>query len=136
MLNKLLKKYAKNEKGLTLIELLVVIVILGIIAAIAVVSIGGIITKTKEKAAVTEAVQIINAAKLAHSTEGSATSWNQTALSQYVSNTKDKEWTVSLVSGEYKITGHEDALKAVKVKITSQTDPITESVLTNYLGGE
>lgn len=50
-----------------MIELLVVIVILGIIAAIAVVSIGGIVGKTKDKAAVTEAVQIINAAKLAQS---------------------------------------------------------------------
>lgn len=137
MLNKLLKKYAKNEKGLTLIELLVVIVILGIIAAIAVVSIGGIITKTKEKAAVTEAVQIINAAKLAHSTEGTATSWNNAALTQYVSNLNDPSWTVSLdTNGVYSITGHENALAAIKKKNASQANPIAESVLTQYLGSD
>jgi type IV pilus assembly protein PilA len=139
MLNKLLKKYVKNEKGLTLIELLVVIVILGIIAAIAVVSIGGIITKTKEKAAVTEAVQIINAAKLAHSTEGTSTSWDKAALSQYVSNLKDPSWSVSLdTNGVYSITNHEDALAAVikKTEFKDQKDGIPESVLTKYLGSD
>lgn len=64
MLNKLLKKYAKNEKGLTLIELLVVIVILGIIAAIAVVSIGGLLDNSKKDAHVGNAQQMANAAKM------------------------------------------------------------------------
>lgn len=64
MINKLLKKHAKNEKGLTLIELLVVIVILGIIAAIAVVSIGGIMDNSKKDAHVGNAQQMVNAAKM------------------------------------------------------------------------
>lgn len=64
MFNKLLKKYANNEKGLTLIELLVVIVILGIIAAIAVVSIGGIMDNSKKDAHVGNAQQMVNASKM------------------------------------------------------------------------
>jgi type IV pilus assembly protein PilA len=138
MLNKLLKKYAKNEKGLTLIELLVVIVILGIIAAIAVVSIGNIIGETKEKATVTEAVQIINAAKLAHSTNSSVTTWASTtesanALSEYVSNLKDYSWSVTWTkAGGYTITGH-DALAAVVKKTSTATDPLSEKTLTKYL---
>lgn len=136
MMRKIFKKYLTNDKGLTLIELLVVIVILGIIAAIAVVSIGGIIGKTKEKAQVTEAVQIINGAKLAHSTDGK-TSWTSTTakpeLVQYVSNLKDKEWEVSFDGSAYKIKGHD----AAKVLNSSNTDEsvITETSLTNYLGG-
>ena len=59
-----MKKRLKNQKGLTLIELLAVIVILGIIAAIAVPSISGIIEKSKNDAAIAEAIQIINSAKL------------------------------------------------------------------------
>nr|WP_309099766.1 prepilin-type N-terminal cleavage/methylation domain-containing protein [Fredinandcohnia onubensis] len=58
------KKHIKNQKGLTLIELLAVIVILGIIAAIAVPAIGNVIDKTEEKAAYTEAQQIIDSARL------------------------------------------------------------------------
>ncbi|ANC78582.1 type II secretion system protein [Fictibacillus sp. 5RED26] len=141
MFNKLLKKHAKNEKGLTLIELLVVIVILGIIAAIAVVSIGGIIGKTKDKAAVSEAVQIIKAAKMAHSTENNATTWTSTAeannpLKEYVSNLKDNAWTVTFdaTTKTYKISDHA-ALDAMKKTNTSQADPITEAQLTTYLGG-
>lgn len=132
---KLIKKHLKNEKGLTLIELLVVIVILGIIAAIAVVSIGGIIGKTKEKAQVTEAVQIINGAKLAHSTDG-ATSWTSSStkpeLTEYVNNVKDKEWTVAFSGGKYTITGHD----AAAVLDKAATDVIDESDLTDYLGGD
>jgi type IV pilus assembly protein PilA len=64
MLNKLLKKHLKNEKGLTLIELLVVVVILGIIAAIAVVSIGGILDNSKRDAHAANAQQMVNAAKM------------------------------------------------------------------------
>ena len=135
MLNKLLKRYAKDEKGLTLIELLAVIVILGIIAAIAVVSIGGIIGKTKEKAQVTEAVQIINAAKLAHSTDG-ATSWESKAgslaLTEYVNNVKDETWVVAFSGGKYTITGHD----AAEVLDKKAADVINESDLTNYLGGD
>lgn len=62
-------KVMKNERGLTLIELLVVIVIIGIIAAIAVVSIGNIIENSKRDAHITNAQQIVNAAKLYVTTE-------------------------------------------------------------------
>ncbi|MQR94845.1 type II secretion system protein [Fictibacillus phosphorivorans] len=135
MFNKLLKKYAKNEKGLTLIELLVVIVILGIIAAIAVVSIGGIIGNTKDKAKVTEAVQIINAAKLKHSTDGalpSDGSWDATDLAENISNVKSTGWTVTWTqSGGYTIKGHNSATLQGIGK--AATDNVPEKTLTDYL---
>lgn len=61
----MLKRFLKNQKGLTLIELLAVVVILGIISAIAVPSIGGLIDNSKKDAHVANAQQMINAAKIA-----------------------------------------------------------------------
>jgi type IV pilus assembly protein PilA len=142
MMLELIKKHLKNEKGLTLVELLVVIVILGIIASIAVVSIGNIIDDTKKKAKVTEAVQIINAAKLKHAAEGTNTnnpSWvsngNGNALSEYISNVKDTTWTVTWTKGAgYKITGHDSA--STVISDADDEDAIAESDITNYLDGE
>ncbi|WP_070327703.1 prepilin-type N-terminal cleavage/methylation domain-containing protein [Exiguobacterium aurantiacum] len=57
-------KQLKDERGLTLVELLVVVVILGIIAAIAVVAIGGIIENSRKDAMVSDAKQMVSAAKL------------------------------------------------------------------------
>jgi type IV pilus assembly protein PilA len=131
MFNKLLKKYANNEKGLTLIELLVVIVILGIIAAIAVVSIGGIVGKTRDKAAVTEAVQIINAAKLAQSEDSKKVSWTPTELASYVSNLKDTTWKVTLTNKKYEIETHEGG--KVVAGTPSAEATVSEEDLTKFL---
>ncbi|WP_226535981.1 type II secretion system protein [Fictibacillus halophilus] len=134
---KLIKKHLKNEKGLTLIELLVVIVILGIIAAIAVVSIGGIIGDTEEKATVTEAVQIINAAKLAHSTDGipDDNSWNAADLTQFISNVESTStWNVTVTAaGVYSINGHEAAPIATG---TAGATTATEAELTDFIDGQ
>lgn len=64
---KKMRERLKNQKGMTLIELLAVIVILGIIAAIAIPSIGNIIQNTKIDAVKSDAIQIINAAKMYNS---------------------------------------------------------------------
>ncbi|WP_052124017.1 prepilin-type N-terminal cleavage/methylation domain-containing protein [Ureibacillus manganicus] len=65
-MKKLIAKRFKNEHGLTLIELLAVIVILGIIASIAVPSTGNLIQNTRDKAVLSDAVNIIAGAKFAN----------------------------------------------------------------------
>ncbi len=61
-----MKKRVNNEKGLTLIEVLAVIVIIAIISAIAVPAIGNIVENSRDKAIMTEAINIISGAKIAH----------------------------------------------------------------------
>lgn len=60
----------KNERGLTLVELLAVIVILAIIAVIAFVFVTGIIENSRKDAHISNAQQIISAAKLHEATGG------------------------------------------------------------------
>jgi type IV pilus assembly protein PilA len=124
----------KEQKGFTLIELLAVIVILGIIAAIAVPSIGKVISNAKDKAKIEEAIQIIDAAKLAYANDSTVASWSDdgtnNALSQYISKLQDKTWTVSydLTTNIYTIKGHESA-PLVKSTYTDTT-AVTEDELT------
>ncbi|MCR2820549.1 competence type IV pilus major pilin ComGC [Lederbergia panacisoli] len=66
---KKISKLLKNQRGLTLVELLAVVVILGIISAIAVPSIGGLIENSKRDAHIANAQMMVNAAKLAMSSE-------------------------------------------------------------------
>jgi type IV pilus assembly protein PilA len=147
MLQKM-KKRIKNQRGMTLVELLAVIVILGIISAIAVPSIGGIIEKTKKDAKVAEAIQIINAAKLAHASNSNITHWKETAdtaanpkiggLSEYLSNVKDvdKDFEVEYDTTDkvYTITNH-DACGIEDVGETpATTDTVTEAKLLEYSG--
>ena len=92
-------KQMRDERGLTLIELLVVVVILGIIAAIAVVAIGGLIENSRKDAQVSNAKQLVSAAKLKASADAAGikdgdvltyTTADETgALNQYVDSLKD-----------------------------------------------
>lgn len=70
MLEKWLKRIKKDERGLTLVELLAVVVILAIVAAIAFILIGNVIENSKKDAHVSNALQLISAAKLYDATEG------------------------------------------------------------------
>lgn len=130
---KKLKNKMKDQRGLTLIELLAVIVILGIIAGIAIPSITKVIDNTKEKAKVAEALQIIDAARLAYADDSSKTSWSSTDskndLANYVSKLKDKTWTVTYDSStnSYSITGHVAAQVVDKDK--KDTDAVSEDDL-------
>jgi type IV pilus assembly protein PilA len=102
----MLKKFLKNDKGLTLVELLAVIVILGIIAAIAVPSIGSIISKSKDDAKIAEAIQIINGARLAHTSDSTVNTWTEATLTDYVSKVEDEDYEVKVVDGVYYIKNH------------------------------
>lgn len=90
------KKMLKNEKGLTLIELLAVIVILAIVAAIAIPAIGNIVNKSRDKAILAEASNILSGAKIAVTDgkcNGGSEACDGDALKDYVDG-------VTLTSGD------------------------------------
>ncbi|WP_099362067.1 type II secretion system protein [Fredinandcohnia onubensis] len=123
------KKHLKNQKGLTLIELLAVIVILGIIAAIAVPAIGNVINNSRDNAALADAQQIIEGAKLYVASEG-ISSGTATITSANLTDYVEKAGTftsVKFTNGVYSIVGHTDANKVLGKDAT--TGEILESEL-------
>lgn len=79
-MKKFLQKKLKEQKGMTLIELLAVIVIIAIIAAIAIPAIGNIIENSRVGAIKSDAINIINAAKIYEADTNSAASVTLTQL--------------------------------------------------------
>lgn len=86
-----IKTQISNEKGLTLVELLAVIVILGIVAAIAIPAIGDLVQKSRDRAILVDATNIIAAAKMAYldgSCNGTETNpCDENSLQPYVEGT-------------------------------------------------
>lgn len=107
MLQKI-KNRLKDQAGLTLIELLAVIVILGIIAAIAVPSIMNVINNSKEDAIKSDAIQVLNAAKLYVASENvTGTTFTGTQLQPYVDgiNTTTIDTVNIIAKNELTLTG-------------------------------
>ncbi|MBH0169376.1 type II secretion system protein [Fictibacillus sp. 18YEL24] len=121
MLNKLLKKHLKNEKGLTLIELLVVVVILGIIAAIAVVSIGGILDNSKRDAHAANAQQMVNAAKMWATGNANGTALDDGAESLTLKKLYDEKLIDTMVDPDTKTNSYDLAKSKVDVTKTAST---------------
>lgn len=123
-------KQMKNEKGMTLVELLAVLVIIGIIAAITIPLIGNVIENSRNKATVSEAVNIIEAAKLANANTTKTTVYTNSNLGDYLDNNiKGKEYTVTLENGVWYIEKH----PACAIVGEKENDKISESQLTGYL---
>ncbi|WP_062355433.1 prepilin-type N-terminal cleavage/methylation domain-containing protein [Bacillus kwashiorkori] len=130
-------KHLKNEKGMTLIELLAVIVILAIIAAVAIPIIGNVIGDSRDKADVTEALNIISAAKLRHAQDpvegtGDNFSYSNDELAGYIGNTSGFT-SVDFDSTNWSIKGHDAITVLDKEK---DTDSVTEGELQEFLNGE
>lgn len=138
------KKLLKNQKGLTLIELLAVIVILAIIAAIAIPAIGNIINNSKDKAIISEGLNIIAGAKIAKmdgvcdgSTSG-ANICDQTKIKDYVEGVtgtnvtykviyNGKDWILdefskfgNIKGDKYKIEDADKTEEKMKAKLDSK----------------
>jgi type IV pilus assembly protein PilA len=126
------KKALRNEKGLTLIELLAVIVILAIVALIAIPSIMGLIQNSKEDAVKSDAIQIINGAKMLYAqdttSETAAKSYTWKQLDTVVDVESKTNWesaTVTFVKDVPELTTDE-AITAGSEKITFNGATVTE----------
>lgn len=131
------KKRLNNEKGLTLIELLAVIVILAIIAAIAIPAIGNIINKSKDRAILAEASNILAGAKIAY-TDGACNvgKCDATALKPFVDGIDLEGTTVNFENNEWSITYPN--LKKIKLEEFNpeNKDTINEKELNKLLKKE
>ncbi|CEG28031.1 type II secretion system protein [Bacillus sp. B-jedd] len=128
---KSLKKKMNDQRGLTLIELLAVIVILGIIAAIAVPAISNLIDNTRNKATVSEGLQIISSAKLYFAEHPEEKEVNKDILASYLEKGGDLKFNkvtrTQTGGGEYTLDGHDSA-----GLITTNATTVTEKQLLEY----
>ncbi|REJ18055.1 MAG: prepilin-type cleavage/methylation domain-containing protein [Bacillaceae bacterium] len=124
-------KLLKKEKGMTLIELLAVIIIIAIILAIVIPIIANVIGQSRDRAAVSEALNIISAAKLKYAQDGSqedAAKYGANELKDYIDfKTEDNNFTVSFDGTTWSISGH----PANRVKDVG--DPANEGKLRTFL---
>ncbi|OUZ39386.1 hypothetical protein CBM15_08390 [Solibacillus kalamii] len=126
-----MKRHLKNEKGLSLVELLAVIVIMAIIAAIAIPAIGNIVNNSRDKAILTESLNILAGAKIAYM-EGECTAaglCEQSVLESYVDGvTKTADGTAATYSatfadGEWTVDFNKfDDIKGDKYKLTDKSE--------------
>jgi len=129
------KKLLKNEKGLTLVELLAVIVILAIIAAIAVPAIGNIINKSKDRAILAEASNILSGAKIAY-IDGACTdsgTCDAEALKPFVDGIDLKDTLVSFKDDKWSVTypRFEEMKTSLKLDKTEVTEKELNEALTS-----
>jgi len=124
-------KLLKKEKGMTLIELLAVIIIIAIILAIAIPIIANVIGDSRDRADVSEALNIISAAKLKHAQEGgNDLPYTAGELAGYIDfETNDNNFQVSFNGTTWSISGH----PAVGIAGTNNATSVTEGQLRNYL---
>lgn len=103
-------KLLKKEKGMTLIELLAVIIIIAIILAIVIPIIANVIGQSRDRATVSEALNIISAAKLKYAQDGGQegdTEYDSEDLKEYIDfKTEDKNFKVSFKNNTWSISGH------------------------------
>jgi type IV pilus assembly protein PilA len=125
-------KLLKKEKGMTLIELLAVIIIIAIILAIAIPIIANVIGQSRDRADVSEALNIISAAKLKYAQEGgNDLPYTADELEEYIDfETANQKFKVSFEGNKWKISGHPAN------KITKVGDDATEGKLRAFLNKE
>ncbi|MEY9969731.1 type IV pilus assembly protein PilA [Lysinibacillus sp. RC46] len=133
------KKLLKNQKGLTLIELLAVIVILAIIAAIAIPAIGNIINNSRDKAIISEGLNIISGAKIAKMDgvcDGDTKPCSDKTIGDYVEGiTGSPTYTVTLKGNVWTLTEFSKYGDFKGTKYTLGKDDYTEEKMKAILDG-